>query len=208
MSISFETLAYLPSYSRWLADRDWTPAYQRHRKNLQVIGLGDSRRWVLKNPSHVFALPALLAVYPDALIIQTHRDPAQVIASVSSLTAQATEGQSTVFRSEAIGRSQLDLWARGVERFMEDRQRYDPAQFYDVTYETFTSDPFATVKAIYARFGLPLTAEARTAMQTLQAEANAGERRPSHRYELADFGLTAGEVNERFARYRATMLAS
>ncbi len=52
---------------------DWTNAYARHKKNLQLIGLPDQdRRWVLKNPSHLFALDELMAVYPDALVIQTH----------------------------------------------------------------------------------------------------------------------------------------
>jgi hypothetical protein len=60
-SVSYETLAHLPSYSKWLAQQDWAPAYQRHRKNLQLIGLNDAdKRWVLKNPSHLFALDALM----------------------------------------------------------------------------------------------------------------------------------------------------
>ena len=94
-SISFECLAHLPGYSSWLRGQDWTGAYRRHRRNLQLIGLPDrDRRWVLKNPSHLFALDALLRVYPDALVIQTHRDPRTAIASVCSLAAQATAGWS------------------------------------------------------------------------------------------------------------------
>ena len=112
-SISWECLAHLPSYSAWLAGQDWTGAYRRHRRNLQLIGLGDGRRWVLKNPSHLFALDALLAVYPDALIVQTHRAPEVAIASVCSLAAQATAGWSDTFAGEVIGRDQLELWASG-----------------------------------------------------------------------------------------------
>ena len=88
-SVSFECLAHLPGYSAWLRDQDWADAYRRHRRNLQLIGLNDAgRRWVLKNPSHLFALDALLAVYPDALVIQTHRAPRAAIASVCSLAAR------------------------------------------------------------------------------------------------------------------------
>ena len=90
-SISFECLAHLPSYSAWLREQDWTAPYRRHRRNLQMIGLHDAgKRWVLKNPSHLFALDALLEVYPDALVIQTHRAPRTAIASVCSLAAQAS----------------------------------------------------------------------------------------------------------------------
>ena len=64
-SVSYETLAHIPTYSQWLAKQDWTKPYQRHRKNLQLIGLNDAeKRWVLKNPSHLFALDALFADVP------------------------------------------------------------------------------------------------------------------------------------------------
>ncbi|GDY29619.1 sulfotransferase family protein [Gandjariella thermophila] len=205
-SISYECLAHLPTYSAWLAGQDWAEAYRRHRRNLQLIGLPDAdRRWVLKNPSHLFALDALFAVYPDALVIQTHRSPRTAIASVCSLAAQATEGWSETFRGAVIGRDQLELWARGLATFTEDRARLNPAQFFDVRYEDFVADPLGTVEAIYAYFGLPLTGEARHAMRALHAESTSGATRPAHRYRLADFGLTAEQVDERFADYLPTL---
>lgn len=199
-SISFECLAHLPGYSTWLRGQDWTGAYQRHRRNLQLIGLPDrGRRWVLKNPSHLFALDALLRVYPDALVIQTHRAPRTAIASVCSLAAQASQGWSTTFRGEVIGRDQLELWARGLETFTAARARCDPAQFCDVDYSDFAADPLTTVESVYAYFGLELTPAAADAMRALHAGAAGG--RPAHRYSLADFGLTAEQVDERFASY-------
>jgi hypothetical protein len=196
-SVSFECLAFIPTYSRWLRGRDWHAAYRRHRQNLQLIGMWDAgRRWVLKNPSHLFALPALLAAYPDALVIQTHRDPRTAIASVCSLNARASEGWSDVFRAEVVGRTQLDLWADGLRRFMDDRAGYDPDQFLDVHYDDFVADPMATVAAIYARLGTPMSDEARSAMAARHSRGG-----PAHRYALADFGLTGAAVDERFAGY-------
>jgi hypothetical protein len=205
-SVSFECLAHLPGYSAWLRDQDWTGAYRRHRRNLQLIGLNDTgRRWVLKNPSHLFALDALLQVYPDALVIQTHRDPRTAIASVCSLTAQACEGWSETYRGPVIGRDQLELWASGLERFLAERTRHHAARFYDVRYEDFVADPFGTVVAAYGHFGLPLSGAAADAMRALpaaaaaQASRVAGATGRGHRYTLADFGLTGAEVDERFA---------
>jgi len=204
MSISFECLAHVPAYSQWLHEQDWTGAYRRHRRNLQLIGLPDAdRRWVLKNPSHLFALNALLAVYPDALVVQTHRSPRAAIASVCSLNAQASQGWSEVFHGEVVGRAQLDLWARGLDRFMADRTRYDPEHFIDVDYDDFVADPMRTVGEIYARLGSPISKQARTAMAALHGESTAGARRPAHRYQLADFGLTPDQVDNRFADYLA-----
>jgi hypothetical protein len=199
MSVSFECLAHIPSYSGWLADQDWTPAYRRHKRNLQLIGLPDAgRRWVLKNPSHLFALDALLSVYPDALVVQTHRTPRTAIASVCSLTASASEGWSTAFTPEVIGRSQLDLWARGLARFAAERARHAPDRFIDVYYEEFVADPLGTVEGIYERLGTTVSEGARAAMAGLLAES---ENRPGHRYALADFGLSGEQVDERFAAY-------
>ena len=97
-----------------------------------------------------------------------------------------------------IGRSQLELWARGLERFTEARARHDPAQFIDVDYHDFVADPLGTVEGIYTTFGLPLTAAAQGAMEAMHEESHSGPRRPSHKYTLEEFGLTAAEVEERF----------
>ena len=203
-SISFETLAHVPGYSAWLRGQDWTGAYLRHRRNLQMIGLHDAgRRWVLKNPSHLFALDALLAVYPDALVIQTHRAPRTAIASACSLAAQASAGWSPVFTGTVIGQSQLDLWARGLSLFTAERARHDPARFYDVRYGDLVADPMGTVEAIYGHFRLPLAGAAADAIRVLAASSATGrpDDATAHRYTLEEFGLTGPDVDERFAAY-------
>jgi hypothetical protein len=203
-SVSYECLAHLPTYSAWLRQQDWTGPYRRHRRNLQMIGLHDTgRRWVLKNPSHLFALDAIMEVYPDALIIQTHRAPRAAIGSMCSLAAHATESWSATFRGKVIGDGQLELWARGLEDFAAARARHNPAQFLDVDYGAFTADPVGTVESVYAHFGLPYSAAAAGAIRALHAAAGQGDARPAHRYSLSDFGLTGEQVDERFSLYPA-----
>jgi hypothetical protein len=198
-SVSYECLAHLPTYSAWLRGQDWTGPFRRHKRNLQMIGLNDpGQRWVLKNPSHLFSLDAIMAVYPDALVIQTHRAPRTVIGSMCSLAAHATEGFSNTFQGAVIGAGQLDLWAGGLEEFTAARAKYDPAQFLDVDYADFTADPVGAVESVYGHFGLHYSDAAAAAVRALHAEAAHGDARPSHRYSLADFGLTAEQVDERF----------
>jgi hypothetical protein len=207
MSVSYESLAHVPSYSKWLSEQSWTPAYRRHRRNLALIGANEpSKRWVLKNPSHLFALDALLAVYPDALIVQTHREIRTTLASSCSLSALATEGYSTKFVGATIGRDQLQMLGRGAELFMAARERHDPSHFYDVAYTDLVTDPVGTVESVYRHFGLPWTDEVRAAVAAEDAASRSGSRVPSHRYALADFGLSAAEVDERFAAYTARYL--
>ncbi|WP_127554351.1 sulfotransferase [Actinoplanes sp. OR16] len=198
-SVSFECTAYIPAYSAWLSEQDWTGAYRRHRRNLELIGLDDpGRRWVLKNPSHLFALDALLAVYPDAVVIQTHRDPRAVIGSVCSLNAVASEGWSTIFSGQTLGRAQLALWSGGLRRFGEARARHDPAHFIDVDYDDFVADPLGTIAGIYQRLGLPWSDGARAAMTAVHAESQRGTRKPAHAYSLETYGLTPEEVDRAF----------
>lgn len=199
-SVSYETLAHIPSYAQWLAQQDWTPSYQRHRRNLQLIGLNDAdKRWVLKNPSHLFALDALLATYPDALVIQTHRPVETIMASMCSLAQHTAEDWSTTFTPDRIGADAMETWSRGLERFNAVRAKHDPAQFCDVDYRDLIADPLGAVAAVYRHFGLTLTDEARQAMEDSHAESQTGARAPKHKYSLADYGLTAEQVKERFA---------
>jgi hypothetical protein len=207
MSISYETLGHLPTYSAWLAAQDWTPAYARHKRNLALIGANDpGKRWVLKNPSHLFALDALLAVYPDAIIVQTHREIRTTLASSCSLSALATEGYSTRFVGATIGQDQLELLGRGADLFMAARDRHDPEHFYDVAFDDLARDAVGTVEAIYRHFDLPWTDEVRAAVEAEDVAGRSGPRAPKHHYALADFGLSEDQVDERFADYTARYL--
>ena len=199
MSIGFESLANVPRYSAWLAAQDWTPAYERHRRTLQLIGLHDAeKRWVLKNPSHLAALDALMAVYPDACVVVTHRDPVVSIASACSLSAEATAGMSTTFVGETIGRTQLEMLARSWRRFEEARAAYDDRQFLDVDYRAFVQDPVGTVAGVYDHFDIPWSPAAKEEVARIDDESRTGAARPSHRYDLADYGLTEDQVRTAF----------
>ncbi|MBX7448241.1 sulfotransferase [Mycolicibacterium sp. 3033] len=198
-SVSYETLAHLPTYSQWLARQDWTKPYQRHRKNLQLIGLNDAeKRWVLKNPSHLFALDALFATYPDALVVQCHRPAETIMASMCSLAQHTTEGWSNSFHGTVIGEDSLETWSRGLRLFSAERAKHDPAQFYDLDYFKLIEDPVAVVEDIYQAFGIEFTDEARHAVAQTHDKSQQGPRAPKHTYSLADYGLTEDQVRETF----------
>ncbi len=145
-------------------------------------------------------------MYPDALIVQTHREMRTTLASSCSLSALATTGYSTRFVGDTIGRDQLDLLGRGADLTVNARAQHDPARFYDVQYRDLVADPVGTVEAVYRNFGLPWSDAVRAAVAAEDEASRSGHRAPSHRYELADFGVTAAEVDERFADYTARYL--
>lgn len=198
-SVSYETLAHVPTYAQWLARQDWTKSYQRHRRNLQLIGLNDrEKRWVLKNPSHLFALDALFATYPDALVVQCHRPAETIMASMCSLAQHTTEGWSNTFTGDVIGADSMETWSRGLELFNAERAKHDPAQFYDLDYFKLIKDPVGAVEDIYRAFGIEYTDEARESVRNTHEESKKGPRAPKHTYSLADYGLTDEQVKERF----------
>jgi hypothetical protein len=93
----------------------------------------------------------------------------------------------------------METWSRGLEQFNTARAKYNPAQFYDVDYRELIADPLGTVADIYRKFDIPLTDAARQGMEDSHAESQTGARAPKHTYSLADYGLTAEAVKERFA---------
>lgn len=200
-SNSYESLANVPRYTSWLRQQDWTDAYARHRQNLQLVGLNDpEKRWVLKNPSHMTALDALMTAYPDALIVYTHRDPVVCIASSCSLSAETTAGHSTTFVGRTIGSTQLDLWSRAYHAFHDARSRYPSDQFIDVAFSDLRADPLGVTRGVYEAFGLDWTEDARAAIEEIDREARSGKAAPSHSYQLEDYGLTEAEVRAAFDR--------
>ncbi len=199
---SFEVNATVPSYTAWYEGGDHVAAYRHHRRLLALVGGADPRRWLLKYPVHLKHLAALLAVYPDACIVQTHRDPTQVMASYVELIA----GFRAIFERDidrrAIAREQLEVWAAGADRAIAVRSRHDAAQFHDVDFRDFVADPIGAVRGIYARFGLELSAEAERRMRAWQGgDPDGAKARPRRAAEDEDLGMPRAAVLDRFARY-------
>ena len=172
-SMIFPTQYDIPDYDRWLLhEADMAPAYRWHRiflQHLQSRHAGD--RWLLKSPAHLWCLGALLDEYPDALIVQTHRDPVRVIASISALVAllrSMASDHSSV--AAAAGQYAEDILL-GLERSVEARPdgTVPVDQVVDVQFHEFMADPFATIGAVYDALGLAFTADAESAMRAFLA---------------------------------------
>lgn len=198
--LTFDT-AYVPRYREWLMTVDQRVTYARYRDNLRLIGAGDHRRWVLKCPGHLWALDALLAQFPDAIVVMTHRAPEEVLPSDCSLRYAASRSVEPRLTPETIGRDNVDRWLRVLERASDARSRANPAQFYDLDFREFTRDPLAEVQRIYRYFDLPLSDSAADAMEAWH-EARPRNHHGEHRYDAKLFGLDEAAIRERFSDYR------
>jgi len=200
----FHTTYRTPSYQAWLKKQDVRSAYAYHRQFLQHLQWRTpADRWVLKAPAHLYALDALLAIYPDALIVQTHRDPRVVLGSVASLTLSLQSAFAEPLDLEEIGREVVQSWSEALERGMHVRHS-DPAgarRFVDVRYQQLLADPIGTVRRIYTHFDLPLSAEAEHRMRSHLGD-NPQHKHGRHAYDLKAFGLDGPSLDRQFRSYR------
>lgn len=202
-SFQFETSHRVPAYQAWLEASDLRPMYQRHRcllQHLQFQRPGD--RWVLKAPAHLFGIDAIRAVYPDAVIVFTHRDPLEVVASNASLHTVLRRSFSDRVDPHAVARENTVRWCEGMRGALaaRDRDQANSASYVDVYYRDLVRDPLAVAGDIYDRLGLALGAAAERAMLDFLAH-NPKDKHGRHEYGLAEFGLDASEERARYRNY-------
>lgn len=190
----------VPAYSRWLDGASHTATYRHHKRILQTLqSCYPASRWLLKSPDHLAALDALLDVYPDACLVQLHRDPVQSVSSWASLNAAFRGICTDSIDSAELGEQILQRLATDMEAGVRARERLPADRFLDLDYRELVSDPMDSVKRIYEHFGLPLAPQAQTGMQSfLQADR---KKSRSHRYAPEDFGLSAERIRAHFANY-------
>jgi hypothetical protein len=201
MSDQFDAMYYVPSYRAWFFQQDLRPAYEYHRHFLQHLQVRrNACRWVLKAPTHMFALPTLLDVYPDAFFIQTHRAPLDAMASVSSLITILRRAFSDAVDPQTVCREAIDYWSKTLDRFLQERGRLAEHRICDVNYAEILHDPLVAVRRIYAHFGWSLSQKVEQRMRRALA-SQPEDRYKLHRYDLSRFGVQEAESAARFAAY-------
>lgn len=196
VSPAFFLLGHVPSYLAWLHQRGcellpWV--YEQYRTCLRILQhQGRRTPWVLKSPAHSFALQALLTAFPDACVVQTHRDIQHVVPSACSLFAIMQGLYSDRVDCRRLGPQVLQLLADLQQRLRQDAGQ-NPKRIFSVEYRALLSDPIGAVRAIYRHFHLPLAEEMEHRMREWLAR-NPPNKQGVHRYDLEQFGLTASEV--------------
>jgi hypothetical protein len=200
-TLALETQAHVPSYARWLETCDMTPAYAQHQLALQTLqSRQPTERWVLKTPNHLWHLGALLATYPDARVIWTHRDPGPVVTSLASL-ANASQRPLTSRRDP---RPTAEEWKRKCAFALNSAMSFDDHNAdgwcQHLHYGALMADPVESVRALYRHVGEEVTPLHARRMQAFldHRPQNAYGR---HRYDPTDFGWTYPGLAAEFADY-------
>lgn len=197
----FHIGGHIPTYVSWLKNYNMDIEYQYYRQQLHLL---QSRvaadHWVLKSPFHLRHLDSLLGVFPDACIIQTHRDPQKLLPSWCSLVATMRRLYSEHVNLSQIGSSWLDIWGEMLDHALAIRAKAKPEQFCDVHYTDLVHNPLATVERIYQHFNYPFTSQIAENMHHW-LQQNPQHKYGVHQYSSEHFGLARQSIAERFAVY-------
>jgi sulfotransferase family protein len=201
LSDQFDTMYNVPGYREWFLQQDLQPAYAFHRRFLQHLQeRKNRRRWVLKAPTHMFALPTLLSTYPDALFVQTHRAPIEAITSVSSLITILRRVFSDAVDPMKIGEEALHYWSNALNKFLPQRDRLPSERILDISYLDLRRDPIGTVRRVYEYFGWPFSPSAENPMRDVLAR-QPRDLHGFHHYKPAQFGLRPEHEQKFFSNY-------
>jgi hypothetical protein len=200
-TLALETQAHVPTYARWLEQADMAPAYAQHTSALQALQSAQpTGRWVLKTPNHLWDLPGLLAAYPDARIVWTHRDPGPVVTSLASL---ANAGQRPL-TSRADPRPAAEEWKRKCHFAIHSASAFDesagPGWCRHLHYEDLLADPVAAVRSLYAAFDEEV-GDLHVRRMRAFLDQRPQDAFGRHVYDPADFGWTYAGLAEEFAGY-------
>jgi len=206
-SMLFETLAPIPTWRDRFLATDQAPHYEYLKTILKVLTfLRGGARWVLKSPQHLEQYDTIRRVFPDAVVVVTHRDPVAVTASMATMLAYTSRMQLDPVDPVAIGRHWADRLQRMLGSALEQRELLAPEQSMDVRFDEFMADDLATVARIYELAGQPLDDRARAA-HAAYLDSHRRERHGGLVYDLADFGLDPDVLRRGFAPYTDRFLS-
>jgi len=208
-----EAHANVPEHGRWLRAQDRRPAYEYMKTLLRFLQWqkrkagSPGKRWVLKAPFHLGVVDVLLDAFPDAKVVQSHRDPFETIPSICSLQLFLWQLASDDPDPLAVGRLWGDNWKHALRHALQMREARYADRFIDVWYRDVASDPVSQVRKIYEATGRSLSEEA-AAQAARWAQENRRENHPPHEYTMEKFGFTEAQLAEDFREYRERFILS
>ena len=204
-SMIFQTQFDVSTYDRWMLDHDMRSALRWHRRFLQLLQWkAPGKRWALKSPQHLWHIEQVHREYPDALFVQTHRDPVRVLVSISSLVAALRRLSSDAVSLRKVAEYYAMALAKGYDNTIAYRRagKLPERQVVDLRFQDFVQDEVGTVRRAYQHFGFELSDEAATAMNNF-LDDNPADKHGKHFYSFADIGMDERETRKLFANYQA-----
>ena len=200
---SWWRFAAVRGYLDWYLSADPGPGYRIYRDMLLALqAQTPDQRLTLKLPNHTGYVGALLDAVPEAMVVQTHRDPAPVVASYASLMTSIHGVGSDQVDLRQAGADALRLWAAHAEGNLAARERLAAGRILDVPFSALRADLAGAAEDAMAKLGLPCGGDTVARFAELAAQQRLGVH-GQHSYTAAQFGLDEEAIRARFAGYRA-----
>lgn len=197
-NISFGCFFHLPEYAPWVIKQNQEDTYLNHKKQLWLLGKKD--RWLLKSPMHITTFKDMMKVYPNAKVIQLHRDPVDVVGSASSLISASKNlfTKQPVLKPTGKDISKLLQWS--LDKTHAERQEIKPKYIVDIYYKELIDDPIKTLKKIYTTLELPWSSDLEN---IFHQERNQSQQNKfgKHIYDLKDYGLSKELIRDKYQTY-------
>jgi hypothetical protein len=200
LSPVFWAFAPVYGYLDWYKNQDRLRAYYEYRLHLQVLQAADpTRRLALKSSTHTGAVEALLQTVPGALLVQTHRNPAEATVSLASLLYSVHSRMTERLDVRRMTKALLSFHEHQIARNLAARDVH-PGVIFDVYYDRLVADPVGVVRDIYDHYGLAWSEEFEERLH-YYVRQNPRGKHGAHQYAPASFGQTGEAISERFAAY-------
>ena len=184
---------------------DMPETYAFEKRILQVLQHGaEKKTWLLKTPGHVMTIDLVFATFPDAWVVQTHRDPVKTMPSTVSTTAMLQWLRSNHVDLPLMTRMIHGAFSYGLNSLAERRSRGElPNRFVDVHFQSLLRDPVEAIRGAYRGMGREFTSEHAERIRTYLAEKPRGKF-GVHKYTAEEWGFTRDELRKSLASYVAT----
>jgi hypothetical protein len=184
---------------------DLVETYAFEKRILQLLQHGQPKKtWLLKTPGHVMTIDLVFATFPDAWVVQTHRDPVKTMPSTVSTTAMVQWLRSERIDLPMMVRLINGAFSHGLNALAERRTRGElPNRFVDVHFQSLLRDPVATIRSAYQGMGREFTSAHAERIRTYLAEKPRGKF-GVHKYTPEEWGFTRDELRRSLAPYVST----
>ncbi len=210
-SFNIQSFAWLPGFDAWIEAQDHRVGYRYLELLLKFLQWQKKQagqhaeRWTIKAPHHLHYMDLVLEVFPDARVVQSHRDPLETIPSLASMIYELWRIYSDSADPVRVGQQWSRKFARGMAHTMSVRDAGAEGRFLDLWFKDTVSDPLGEIRKVYDFIGMGLTPQAEAEMRAWR-DFTRRELRPTHAYSLEQFGFTESGLAEQFADYRARFL--
>lgn len=197
----FETLAHVPGWRDYYQAHDQTPHYRYLATQLRAMQfLRGGRRWLLKSPQHLEQVPVLDRVFPDSIVVFTHRDPVPVALSMVAMITYSARMHRSAVPVEEIAGYWIDRLEWMLNALVRDRDVIGPDRSVDIRFDDFMAGELGVAERVYALAGEPFSDAARAAITGYLAGHQRG-RVGTVATSAEMFGLAEDDLRDRFAPY-------